>query len=233
MGSLTREELNSRRPTWAFAGIDKSIGLCLSKKNQQTGKVIPQAVAAIEGYFMGIDTHEYEFKGKQKKVFDVFLKDDKDPLKMYRLQVGFYTYYAWTILNKMLSVSKELTVGEHWIISCSEESNNDIWNLFLEKSGTQLKQKFTREKDKEILGFKDGNDDKTKATNCDIRDKHINKWFSVISEIAKFDKNSIGQYTPTIATVETQGESVENLSNEMYDGNFDSESELWDNEPPY
>lgn len=215
MGLLSKEQLDARRISIEFLSFDKDLGLCTTKKDS-SGKLILTAVPGVEGYLMGFNSHEYEFKGKMQKKFDIFLQDNEFSKRFIQLQFGMYSWQTWILLNKLLSVRDGIVRGEEVTISCANRTGCEFYDFFIELSGKHLKQKFSRARDNESLKFKEkGNTE----DNEKIRNRHIDAWFSKILEVLPFDKEQMqiaGQTNINTEPVNTSQEDNEEDINAPY-----------------
>lgn len=185
MGIVTQEMLDAGRIRFQYISFDKDDGLVQNVKDSN-GKITTNPIPGIQGYFLGINAHDFEYKDKPLKKLDIYLKDDEQSNVIWQIQFGFYTWATWFILNKLLTVREGIKSGDNFQI-VAQKGEDDFFTWFLSRNGIQLKQKFTRSQDAKILKFKANGD----PDNDKIKNKHIDTWFEKLCETMKYESNTI------------------------------------------
>jgi len=88
----------------------------------------------VEGEFLGVGAHEFEFKGRSQKKFDIYLYDQGI---IYMVQFGFYTWNTYRLMNQLLNLDK-LYCKLRIIV---QKNNDDTTKIFVRKNGDFLKWK--------------------------------------------------------------------------------------------
>lgn len=94
MGFLNEEQAYS---SVVFVSVSKDSGLLRIKKLGGDIEEYP----GIEGQFVGIDKHAYEYKGQVIEKLDIYLEDED---RLYQVQLGLYSGIGLTALNCLASV---------------------------------------------------------------------------------------------------------------------------------
>ncbi len=148
--------------------INRDTGMFTTGKN---GDEFP----GIEGEFLGITSHQMEFKGDNYDKFDIYLKDNG---AIYQIQFGLYSWLTLGIMNSMRSI-ENLKIGGKLFLSMKKSNDKDgNINLYLNWNNKPLKWKSSFEE----LGF-------TKLAKKD-KDRHkdgiIDKWYNALFERVPF-----------------------------------------------
>lgn len=183
MSIVTQEMLDAGRTRFQYVSFDKDDGLIHNTKDP-SGKIISSPIPGIQGYFLGIGEHDFEYKDKQFKKLDIYIKDDDNGSLVWQVQFGYYTWATWFILNKLLTVRESLKANDVFRI-VAQKGDDGFYTWFISVNGTQLKQKFTRSQDAKLLKFKPNGD----PDNDKIKNKHIDTWFIKLCEMIKYDGN--------------------------------------------
>ncbi|QLH52779.1 MAG: hypothetical protein CH6_0095 [Candidatus Kapaibacterium sp.] len=164
MGAISKDKLAKEQIQ--FVNIDKDDG----------GFIVDgQTYPGFEGTFLGINTHEYEFKGKPQKKIDIYIEDGY----VYCLEFGKYSWLAFKLLNQLLSVPpNELTAGNNHIRLIMKKKESNL-NIFVRWNGAYLRWKYKFSD----LKF-NGKDGEEKIAHLK---KIVDKWFNVLYELKPFD----------------------------------------------
>jgi len=161
MGFITKEQLAERKIQ--YVGINRDTGeFELSDKSLHPG---------IEGFLLGFDTHEFEYKGKMQKKFDVYLRDGA----LYQLQFGFYSWQTFKLMNSLLNVE---TLGEGGPLLITSGFEKDNFYINIEFDGAKIKWKYSYED----LKLKD----LSKEAKEERRNKIIDKWYTDLMKVKPY-----------------------------------------------
>jgi hypothetical protein len=130
----------------------------------------------IEGEFLGVGSHEFTFKNRSQKKFDIFLFDEG---KIFQVQFGFYTWLTYRLMNQLLNVSKKNT-RIRIILQKDPDGNQKV---FVKENGTFLKWKH-KELNKKLK-------DLPPAKKEENRNKIIETWFETMLLNFPFDPETI------------------------------------------
>lgn len=126
MGFLNDDQAYS---SVVYVSIGKDSGLLRVKK--QSGDI--EEYPGIEGRFVGIDKHSYDFKGEQVEKLDIYLEDDE---KLYQIQFGLYSGVALTVLNSLASADN---INGILKIATRKKGEYAVVKLFLNKKSLSWK----------------------------------------------------------------------------------------------
>lgn len=164
MGAISKEEL--ARDQVQYVNIDKDNGGFILDGENYPG---------FEGVFLGINSHDYDFKGRTQTKLDIFLFDDT----VYQLEFGKYSWLAFKLLNQLMSVQPDELRSSNNQMRIILTRRNDNLNVFIKWNGAYLKWKYKFED----LNF-NGKTDEQKLLH---RNKIIDKWYNYLSEIRLFN----------------------------------------------
>ncbi|MFN3327784.1 MAG: hypothetical protein ACK40U_02870 [Fervidobacterium pennivorans] len=164
MGAISKEEL--ARNQVQYVSIDKDNGGFIFEEKNYPG---------FEGIFLGINSHEYEFKGRIQSKLDIFLFDKT----IYQLEFGKYSWLAFKLLNQLMSIPPDELQGSNNQMRIFLTRKNDNLNIFVQWNGEYLKWKYKFDS----LKFNSKNEDQ----KISHRNKIIDKWYNYLSEIKMFN----------------------------------------------
>lgn len=162
MGAYTQEQINQNKTK--FAGID-----------QKTGNfdVNGNLFAKLDGQLLGFSEHEFEFQGKIEKKFDIFLKDDNS---LFQIQLGFYSWHNFKLMNSLANIGEKLAKGG--ILGITSLKQKDNYSLYVDWNGENIKWKYSFEELK-LKDMYNGN-------KIAKRNKIIDKWANLFTELKPY-----------------------------------------------
>jgi len=164
MGFITDEQLQHNKIQ--YAGIDQESG-----KFESNGSLFP----AISGKLMGFGDHVFDFKNQPIKKFDIFIKDGE---ALIQINIGFYSWQTFKLMNSLLNIPNIKSKGEIMIKASKKDAN---YNIGLEFNGEWIKWKYSFDD----LKF-NGKEGDAKTAH---RNKIIDKWFITLSELLPYTKD--------------------------------------------
>ncbi|MCX7908198.1 MAG: hypothetical protein N2560_01590 [Ignavibacteria bacterium] len=157
---------------------------------RETGKfeVDGNLFEGIEGYLLGFGSHEFEFKGKKQKKFDIYLVDNDET---YQIQLGFYSWLTLKVMNMLLSL-QDFTNPKLLFIARKDKNEND--NIFIKHKNSFLKWKYPFEE----LKLKDLEDNLKLKTRNEI----IGKWYEHLLTLKPFVLNELTEESAEIEEID-------------------------------
>ncbi len=187
MGLITQKQIDDMRPKWV--SVDQNTGNFAIEEGEK--KLL---FPAITGKLIGFGEHSFERKegAKAEQKFDIYLQDDE---YVYQVQIGYHTWMAFKIMNSLLNVPDIKNRGELMIVSTKKGDN---YNINLTYNGEWKGWKYSFEE----LHLKG----KEKDAKDNLRNKIIDKWFAVLTELLPYQPKTKEPDAPAIPAADDDEE---------------------------